>query len=114
MRRLIALDRDGTVIEERPYLSDPAQVKQDLAFVKAQILSIQQRIKDEPGQKAAWEQTLKQFEGRRKDLEKSTQAPVDGRSLLQTIVTLDTGVSDNEAWNKRVRAFVAKWGPTNQ
>ncbi len=27
MRRFVALDRDGTVIEERPYLSDPAQVR---------------------------------------------------------------------------------------
>lgn len=26
MSRLVALDRDGTVIEERPYLSDPEQV----------------------------------------------------------------------------------------
>ena len=26
MRRLVALDRDGTVIQERPYLSDPGQV----------------------------------------------------------------------------------------
>jgi D-glycero-D-manno-heptose 1,7-bisphosphate phosphatase len=27
MRRFVALDRDGTLIEERPYLSDPAQVR---------------------------------------------------------------------------------------
>ena len=27
MRRLVALDRDGTVIEERPYLADPGRVR---------------------------------------------------------------------------------------
>ncbi|MCH7835944.1 MAG: HAD family hydrolase, partial [Chloroflexi bacterium] len=27
MSPFVALDRDGTVIEERPYLSDPAQVR---------------------------------------------------------------------------------------
>jgi histidinol-phosphate phosphatase family protein len=27
MRPFVALDRDGTIIEERPYLSDPAQVR---------------------------------------------------------------------------------------
>jgi D-glycero-D-manno-heptose 1,7-bisphosphate phosphatase len=27
MRSFVALDRDGTLIEERPYLSDPAQVR---------------------------------------------------------------------------------------
>ncbi len=95
-------------------LSQISDSKVQLQYVTSQIAAVRERMRTEPQYKAALEQTLTQLEQRREELQKISRSNPSGRTLIQTIVNLDSDVAFDAKWKDLVDKFVAKHGPTNQ
>jgi 2',3'-cyclic-nucleotide 2'-phosphodiesterase (5'-nucleotidase family) len=109
MRLDLNLNGGGSFVD----LSQIEQAKGRLVFLANQIQSLKDREKREPQNRPALEQTLASFEKQKAEVEKEAQAKPQGRTLKQTIITLDPAVASEEPYKRRVDAFVAKYGPTN-
>jgi 2',3'-cyclic-nucleotide 2'-phosphodiesterase (5'-nucleotidase family) len=112
-REMMRVDLDLTGQGKFTDLQQIEEAKTRVTFLTKQIKTLKDRAKLEPQNAQTLAQTMTQMEKQKADTEKLAETKPDGRTLRQTIITLDPSMDSEERYKRRVDAFVAKYGPTN-